>query len=119
MNHVKYIHSLLKFLSLHSNVVFSLFNATCVQFVINDLLGGNSSMLCSSIATSNYETNSNMINSAVEDELFVMNTHLLWLDAETNAINNRIEERERKESSSKPTSTKENNKTVKISSTTK
>nr|CAG4717426.1 unnamed protein product [Naegleria fowleri] len=90
-----------------------------IKFVINDLLGGNSSMLCSSIATSNYETNSNMINSAVEDELFVMNTHLLWLDAETNAINNRIEERERKESSSKPTSTKENNKTVKISSTTK
>ncbi|KAG2389141.1 hypothetical protein C9374_014541 [Naegleria lovaniensis] len=86
-----------------------------IKFVINDLLGGNSSMLCSSIATSNFETNSNMINSAVEDELFVMNTHLLWLDAETNENNKRIEERQiAKESTNKSSS----NKSVKISTET-
>ena len=53
-----------------------------IKFVINDLLGGNSSMLSSSIATS--ESPTIAPNTAIEDELYVMNAHLLWLDEQTN-----------------------------------
>ncbi|EFC50597.1 predicted protein [Naegleria gruberi] len=62
-----------------------------IKFVINDLLGGNSSMLCSSIATSN-DSAFPSFDPNVEDELYVMNTHLLWLDTETDLKINKLQQ---------------------------
>ncbi|KAL9648029.1 hypothetical protein ABK040_012083 [Willaertia magna] len=79
LNNIEKSKLIIYFLKYH--FTFYKYKWKVIKFILNDLLGGNTSMLNVSLATTTLQNSGNVSNNVVIDDCdYVMNQHLVWLD---------------------------------------